>query len=403
VTADGAEAAVATEAEAVPRVRSEPHPSGRLRLSLDASAVPEQPSGAGRYVIDLASALSRRDDVEITVACRRGDGVRWRSVGPFTVVDKAPMHRPVRLAWEQVELPRILSEMPLDVHHSPHYTMPERARIPKVVTIHDMTFFDHPEWHERPKVLYFRRAMRVAAERADALITASNTALVRVQDVLAPQAPLHLVPHGVDHERFHPLVEGDRMGAREDEAVLARLGVHEPYVAFIGTLEPRKDVPTLVRAFDSIARSIPDLTLVLAGAPGWGTDAVDAAIAGAAHESRIHRIGYLDESDKPALLRGAAAVAYPSREEGFGLPVLEALACGAPLVTTSGSAMEEVVDSAALLVRPTDTAALAEAVEAAVRGGGEVDERRRRGFDVAARYTWDASAAGHMAVYRSVM
>ena len=131
-------------------------------------------------------------------------------------------------------------------------------------------------------------------------------------------------------------------------------------------------------------------------------EAIEAAIASIRHRNRVQRVGYITEDDKVALMRGAATIAYPSQEEGFGLPVLEALACGAPLVTTSGSAMAEVVDDAALLVRPGNTDELAAALEATVRGGADVDARRRQGFDLAARYTWDASAAAHLEVFRAV-
>ncbi|MDQ4070252.1 MAG: glycosyltransferase family 4 protein, partial [Actinomycetota bacterium] len=164
-------------------------------------------------------------------------------------------------------------------------------------------------------------------------------------------------------------------------------------------LEPRKDVPTLVRAFDRMAGANPDLTLVVAGARGWGVDAVDRAVTVATHGDRIRFLGYLAEQDMPALLRGAAAVAYPSLEEGFGLPVLEALACGAPVVTTSGTVMEEVAGGAALLVPPGDVDALAAALEAALAGD---TERRALGFQVAAGHSWDASAEAHAAVYRLV-
>src|SRR5439155_3250704 len=123
-----------------------------------------------------------------------------------------------------------------------------------------------------------------------------------------------------------------------------------------------------------------------------------AAIATSTHRSRVRRVGYVDERDKVALFRGAAGIAYPSMEEGFGLPVLEALACGTPLVTTSGTAMAEVVDDAALLVTPADTGELTAALEEILAGGAAVDERRRRGLDLAARYTWDASADAHLAV-----
>jgi glycosyltransferase involved in cell wall biosynthesis len=176
--------------------------------------------------------------------------------------------------------------------------------------------------------------------------------------------------------------------------------VRAPYAAFIGTLEPRKDVPTLVRAFDRVAEGNEELTLVLGGLDGWGADAVAEAIAGARHRARIQRIGYVPEPAVPALLRHAAVVAYPSLDEGFGLPALEALACGAPLVTTAGTAMAEVTGNAALLVRPGDDAALADAMSEAIAGG---DERRRAGLEKAAAYTWEKSAAAHAEVYRSVL
>jgi glycosyltransferase involved in cell wall biosynthesis len=302
-----------------------------------------------------------------------------------------------------MELPRLLDRQAVDVHHGPHYTMPVRASAPKVVTIHDMTFFDHPEWHERAKVLFFRRAIRLAAERADALITASAAAAERIRDVLSPALDLHLIPHGVDHSRFHPLDPADFEAAAADEAERAGMGVRQPYVAFVGTLEPRKDVPNLVRAFDTVADRHPELSLVLAGAPGWGMEAIESAIGSSVHRSRIRRVGYITEEDKVALLRGAEVVAYPSKEEGFGLPVLEALASGAPLVTTTGSAMAEVVDDTALLVKPADVDELAAAIDAIVEGGSDVDERRKRGLELAARYTWDVSADAHVDVYRSVL
>lgn len=373
-----------------------------LRVCLDVSAVPDNPTGAGRYVLELVENFSERDDLDLVLVSRRDDGERWKATGAETVVDTAPPARPLRLAWEQVELPRILADLAPDVHHSPHYTMPLRAQVPRVVTIHDMTFFDHPEWHERAKVMFFRRAIRTAATKADALITASAAAAERIREILSPDVPLHLVPHGVDADRFHPLDPEDAEAAAHDEAARAHMRIRPPYAAFIGTLEPRKDVPSLVRAFDAIAARNPDLSLVLAGAPGWGMDAIEAAIGESKHRSRVRRVGYIAEEEKVALLRGAAVVAYPSREEGFGLPVLEALACGAPLVTTSGSAMAEVVGDAACLVTPADMDELAEALEEIVRGGPAVEDRRRRGLALATRYTWAASAAAHLEVYRSV-
>ena len=370
-----------------------------LRLGLDVSAVPADPRGAGRYTIDLAGALTRRDDVEVTYISRRDDADRWRRLGSGAeVIAKAPSARPARLAWEQVRLPGILSHLPIQLHHSPHYTMPERSRLPRVVTIHDLTFFDHPEWHERSKVPVFRRAMRVAARHADALVCVSRTTAERLQAILDPVAPVHVVPHGVDLDRFRP--DGNPLA---DLALLAPLGVQPPYIVWVGTIEPRKDVPTLIRAFDVMASAHPELSLVLAGGAGWGTDAVGAALAVARHADRVVRTGYVADEAMPALLRQSTAVAYPSLEEGFGLPALEALACQAPLVTTTGSAMEEVARSSALLVEPGDARALAGALDMLARGDAGLAVRQGRGLAVALRHTWAASAQGHVEVYRSVL
>lgn len=371
-----------------------------VRLSLDVSAVPAEPAGAGRYTLGLAAALADRSDVELTLVSRSEDAERWRALAPDAAVEAvAPAPRPVRLAWEQSRLPMRLRRLPVDVHHGPHYTMPEASSLPRVVTIHDLTFFDHPEWHRRTRIPFFRRAIRVAARHADALVCVSARTAERLSEICPPTGPVHVVPHGVDHERFRP----DEPAPGADRAELVRLGITGPYVAFVGTLEPRKDVPTLVRAFDRMCAAHPGLSLVLAGGAGWGAAAVDEAIAEARHGDRVVRAGYVADNLVAALLRQAAAVAYPSLEEGFGLPALEALACGAPLVTTTGSAMQEVVQGAAVLVTPGDVDGLAGALDLLVRRDDGLVARRTRGLAVAARHNWPASAAGHVDAYRAAI
>ena len=364
-----------------------------VRLLLDVSAVPARPVGAGVYTLEIARELARRSDIDLHLVARRGDAARWQGLAPnATVHPEVPERRPARLLWEQTQAPRLARRIGADLWHGPHYTLPLRLEIPSVVTVHDLTFFEHPEWHERTKVRFFRRMIRSACARAGAIVAVSPHTSRRLEAVLAPTAPVIVAEHGVDHERFVPAADGDL-------ELLARAGIAAPFVAFAATIEPRKDVPNLIHAFAQVAGRHPKLKLVIAGRDGWGTEAVRDAAAQSGVTTRILRVGWMDDAVLPAFFRRAEVVAYPSLEEGFGLPALEALACGAALVTTTGSAMEDVVGDAAALVPPRDTDALAAAIarlcddpeqRARLRTAGP---RRARGF------TWSASVDRHLAAY----
>lgn len=376
-----------------------------LRVSVDVTAVPADPVGAGQYTIRLVAALATRPDVDLVLIGRRTDGVRWRALAPTAeLLASAPARRPLRLAWEQLGLPGVVRRNGIAVHHGPHYTMPERSAVPAVVTIHDLSFFEEPHWHERTKVVLFRRAISVAARRAAAVVCPSRVTAEELHRWCRVDAAVFVAHHGVDAERFSPCEQSPGADATLVAGVDGRLASGRPFVLFVGTLEPRKDVPTLVDAFARIAGRHPDALLVLAGAAGWGAEPVDRAVAVSGLGDRIVRTGYVDDQVVPALLRSAAAAVYPALYEGFGLPALEALACGTPLITTSGTAMEEVAGTAAVLFRPGDRIALAEAIDAELagsgRGAGLDQERRRRGGEIAAAHTWASSAAEHMEAYR---
>jgi glycosyltransferase involved in cell wall biosynthesis len=372
-----------------------------LAVSLDVSAIPPRPAGAGRYVLELTRALSTEIDLSLTVVARRGDAARWQALGPSRLISPVWATRPGRIAYERWMLGRSLERLSrprIAVHHGPHYTLPRHAApIASVVTIHDLTFFDHPEWHERAKVPFFRRAIRRAAAEADVMICVSRTTAGRLSDLLDPKGDVVVIPHGVDHARFRP--DSDPAA---DAELAARSGVPPGlnYVLHVGTLEPRKGVADLVAAFDELTPVHSDVELVLAGLPGWGAAEVESAIAGSRAPERVRCLGYVADEVVPALMRRAAVVAYPSRDEGFGLPALEALACGAPLVTSSGTAMSEFAGPAAFTAAPGDRQGLAHALASAL-DSDEAEQRRRRlaGTERASTFTWHRSARAHVAAY----
>ncbi len=377
-------------------------PAPRLGVSIDVSAVPADPVGAGWYVIELVRALGRRDDVATVLLTRAGDAERWKRLAPAaSVLARAPAARPLRVAWEHLALGALTSRLDgVEVHHGPHYSMPLRPGVPCVVTVHDCTLLDHPEWHERSKVALFGRAIRQAARGAAVVVCPSEMTAERFRALCRPAAEVRVVPHGIDHHRFSP---GEpEHGA--DAARLAALGVRRPFLLHVGTLEPRKDVATLVRAFAILATrpSGADLQLVLAGLPGWGSATVEEAIAALAEpvRRRLLRTGYVASEDVPALLRNTEASVYASIEEGVGLPAAEALACGAPLVTSRGSVMAELAGEAALLVETGDPGGLADALDVALAGGAAASLRRQAGFARTAGLSWAACADGHLAAYR---
>ncbi|MGY1619675.1 glycosyltransferase family 4 protein [Geodermatophilus sp. SYSU D00691] len=366
------------------------------RVLVDATAVPEDRGGVGRYVDELLPAL-RAEGGDVVVACQPRDVEHYAVLVGADRVRSAPAWAgsvPGRLAWEQVGLPAAARAVGADVLHCPHYTMPVAARRPVVVTFHDATFFTDPGVHLAVKSRFFRTWTRISLRRARrglAPSAATRDELVRVAG--ADAGRIDVAHHGVDHARFH------RPSADDVAKVRAALGVGEaPYVAFLGTLEPRKNLPALVRGWIRACEQRPDPpVLVLAGGRGWD-DEVDRAAAEVPAGLTLLRPGYLPLDQLSGLLGGAQVVAYPSLGEGFGLPVLEAMACGAPVLTTRRLALPEVGGDAVAYCGESP-----EEIAAAL--GALLDDPARRAELAAAAqtraagFTWAATARAHLASY----
>ena len=362
---------------------------------LDATAVPTNLGGVGRYVVSLVREVGRRGAVRLVVAARPSAVEALRAAAPGVSVVAAPHHVervPLRLLWEQVGLPVLARRLGADVVHSPHYTLPLLTGARRVVTLHDATFFSSPEWHRPVKARFFRAWTRLALRFADAVVTPSRaTADELARWVRRPARRTAVAPLGVDGAVFHPPTATDRRALGDAVPDLPR-----EWIAFLGTLEPRKNVPALIEAVRAVAvqrrsAGLEVPALLLAGAQGWDDD-VQSAIDRASADLEVRALGYLPLQALPALLGDARLVAYPSLGEGFGLPVLEAMACGAAVVTTRRLSLPEVGGDAALY-SGVDAPALAATIgEALLASTTALRERARTR---AAEFTWERCSAVH--------
>ena len=351
-------------------------------------------SGVVRYTDQLVRHLSPRLGDDLTVFLTRApdglDGLTMRRV-------RAPFPTPneyLRALWEQTVVPLEVARLRPDVYHSPNYILPLAVSCPTVVTIHDLFYLD-AALHRLRSHLYLTVLATQAIRRATRIICVSAYTRDRLLERFPEAAArVRLVGEGVD-PRFRP--PAPEAVARAREAV----GFDEPYVLFVGTVEPRKNLPRLIRAFGTaVGRGRLPHRLVIAGGQGWKDGPVREAYESSPVKGRIRLAGYVADDLLPAVYGGADVFAYPSQAEGFGLPPLEAMACGTAVLTSATSALPEVVGEAALLVDPQDEAAIAEGLERLLSDAGERRARAEAGLRRAAAFSWERTAEETLAVYR---
>lgn len=350
----------------------------RMRIAVDARSLSGERTGVGRTLEGLYGAWFRLFPADsVVLLSPRPVQVPEALAGRVEVRPPARPRLPGTL-WLQTLAPAEALREGADLFHGPLGVLPLASPLPGIVTVHDLTPVLHPEWHDRRNVAGFAPFLPATVRRAARVVCVSHATLADLL-LACPEAEgkASVVPNGL-------VPAAPPEGGRPHE---------RPYVLSLGTLEPRKNHERLVAALESVWDRRPDFPdLVLAGGDGWGMPGFAERLARSRHAPRIVRTGWVSPGRATALLRGARLLAYPSLAEGFGLPALEAMAEGIPVVASSSSSLPEVVGDAGLLPDPSDVRAIAAALERANDDEAFRDAARRRGPERAALFTWESAA-----------
>ena len=328
-----------------------------MLIAFDAGPCHRNPTGVGVYIRDLGTALRALGSDEIAFVGVRPDGPLGGAPGPATTFPGGSHH-----VWLQTRAARDVREVGASIAHFTNAAAPIRCSVPFVLTVQDLSVLRHPMWHP-PLRSATVPILLASIFRARAIIVPSQ-ATRRELNRLAPQAVCRrvvVVPHAPSAELSVPTVA-------EIAAVKQRFGLAErPYIASVGTLEPRKNHQRLVQAFELLAQADPNLAMVLIGARGWGEQRLRHQLGQSPVADRVIIPGYLEHEELAAIVAGADAFAYVSIYEGYGLPVIEAMGLGVPVVTSNRSSMPEVAGAAAVLVNPFDPESIAAGIDRARR------------------------------------
>ena len=347
------------------------------------------PGGTARAALDhvrAVAALGGIDQIGVAARHREPAPEAW---APSIPVRQLSLPRPVLYeAWHRLRRPAVeRATGPVDVLHATGMAVPPRTA-PLVVTVHDLAFLDEPGHSTARGLRFFHRAIELARDEADLIVCPSAA----TRD--------DCVRHGFDATRLRVVPWGTEVvdiGASHIAGARARFGLSGRYVLWAGTIEPRKNLPVLLDAFAALRTRDPEVTLVLAGPTGWNESIDDRLeVLG----DRVRTLGFVDRDALMALMAGAELFCFPSRREGFGLPVLEAMSVGTPVITSNGTSTSEVVGDAGVVIDPDDVAGLADAIEALLADGGERARRAEMGRRRAAEFTWERTARGLVDVYR---
>ena len=378
-------------------------PHGIRRIAVDLTALLPHETGVDRYMIQLVLHLGKIDQWNhYRIYVNWEDRNRLAGVLPenFRVIPLSRRSRPVRLLFQQVLLPIVAGWWDADVVHSPSFLMPMvRGRQHHILTVHDMTSFTLPNYHILlRRSLPYRQFLLWSIRRAHMITVPSGS----TQEDMHHWVPdlsrtrVRVIPGGI----------GEEFTVYPREAIqnaLERLGLPASYILYVGTIEPRKNLPILVQSYKQlVTMGKTKKHLVLVGRLGWGYDAVLKQIKSSELKHRIHMVGYVHQHDLPLVYGGATLFVYPSLQEGFGFPPLEAMACGVPTISSQTSSLKENLQGAAILVPPADLESLTEAMHQLLSDEASRDQYRQEGIARAAVFRWAETARRTLQCYQEI-
>ncbi len=373
-------------------------PTVGLNAHLLSRSLTYRSAGVSRYIYGLMAHLPLVDGSLAYVAYTGDPELRmhgWRMcVSPWRT--ERP---PARILWEQLAQPWALRRDGVDLIHAPVYVGPLATKCPLVVTIHDLSFFRYPELFPKGNRSYLQRFTRLSARHAARLIADSQSTRRDIQEILGvSRSQVDVIYPGVGAE-MQPIAEAECLAA-----LRARYGLPERFILCVATLEPRKNILLLLEAMAHLCQRT-DLPhrLVIAGGKGWFYETLDARVQALGLQDRVLFPGFVPDGELPLWYNAAELFVYPSRYEGFGLPPLEAMACGTPVIVSDQSSLPEVVGEAGVQLPPDDPAAWAKAMATLLESPGERQALREAGLQRARGFTWQATARATAALYRQVL
>lgn len=373
-----------------------------MRIAINTLALYNIKVGMGRYIVELVNRVPKNDLENHYILYISQENEKYFDVYASNVTIKEvpriftfPF---LKIIWEQLVLPFSLVKNKVNVYHATGFVLPlwKPKRIKYIVTIADMTFFTHAQYHIWFKNCYFRALIPTSLKRADKIIAISENTKADIVALTKTNPEKIVTTHLAADPYFVP------ESKEKCAIVLAKYNLQQPYILFVGMLEPRKNIFGIIEAF-SMLKDKKNHILVIVGKKGWMYEEIFELVKREKLTNEVIFTGYVPDQDLPALYTAATCFLYPSFYEGFGIPIIEAMACGCPVITSNTSSLKEIAGNAAILVEPSDTSAIKKAIGEIVTNAKKRNELSIKGKRQAKKFSWQKMAEDTKELYNVVL